>query len=345
MRSWQLLFWITTIVAGMTGPDAAWAQAARPEDALSERYGLHRLPGSNLWVAPVEADLRRLWFELPQHRDAVIALEQALAERIDRNGRDWLAADRTESSLRATLANLARADRQRPQFERQLSLLRRGIVAPERLASVDEVREQLVQLSDYRHALWLGAQAIRHKTALLDDTYANLRNDSELIKLLRSAGPKSRLGPAKDYRNDLKKLAELERPALTEWTPLFLAGEHQRLTLLANNSTPLTFSWTSSPEPTVITAAMAEAVGLRPRAGGKSQLVTVGKQSWHAVPAIIPYLRVGKFELSEVEVAILPPDAESAGARISPAVFQGYRVVPQPERLRFVIVPVSDATP
>jgi hypothetical protein len=36
----------------------------------------------------------------------------------------------------------------------------------------------------------------------------------------------------------------------------------------------------------------------------------------------------------------LPPEAESAGARISPAAFEGYRAEAQPERLRMVLTPL-----
>lgn len=332
-------------IAGLLCAAPAVAQSPRPEDTLAARHGLQRLPASNIWVLPVETELRSYWHDLPQHRDAIGAIEQALHERIERNAREWNQAERSEKTLRATLSGLARNDRQRPQIEQQLTTLRLGISPPDQLADVEDVRSQLQELIARRHAIWLAAQAIRQKTAQLQDSYLPLQSDEQVSAIVRKAGVNHRLGPAKNYRDDLKKLPEFERLALTSWVPLTIVGQRQRVCLLANETTPITFTWTSSPEPTLITAAMAEAIGIQPRPGADEQMVGIAKQTWKAKPATLPYLRFGKYELRDIDVLILPPDAESIGARIGPAAFEGYHVQPQPHRLRMDINPLNETSP
>ncbi len=345
MPSRRLLLSATLATIGLCCAMTAAAQTGRPEEILAQRYQLERLPASNVWVLPLEAEVRGFWNELPQHRDAIGLLEQALAERIERNAREWNLAERTEKSLRATLNSLARSDKQRPQLEQQLARLRNGIAPPDRLADREEVRNQLLELIAHRNALWLAAQAIRHMTAQLPDLYSTLQQDEQVQATLRRTGANHRLGPARDYRDELKKLPEFERLALTPWVPLVLVGQRQRVCFIANETTPITFTWTSSPEPTLITAAMAEAIGLQTRRGVAEEIVSIDKQTWRAKSATLPYLRIGKFEIREVKVLILPPEAEAAGARIGPAAFEGYRVEPQPSRLRLVVSPLEPAAP
>jgi hypothetical protein len=321
---------------------SAAAQSARVEDTLQERYGLYRLPSTNIWAVPLEFEVRNLWHELPRHRDAVLALDVALNERIQLNARDWATAAKTEQTLRLALAALDLTDRSRERLQLQLKNVRSGLIPPERLGDQEQVRAQLIELVDRRNALWLGAQTLRHKTRLLPDAYAPLASDDQVSGLLKKLGGKHRLGPARNYLHDLKKLPELEKVFLTDWLPLFSAGERQRLTLIANESTPVTFTWTSSPEPTLITAAMAETIGLQPRANAEERKIAIAGKTYQVRAATIAYLQAGKYQLREVEAWILPPEAEVAGAQIGPAAFAGFRVEVQPTRLRAVLTPLAE---
>lgn len=319
----------------------ALAQSARGEETLAAKYGLKRLPASNIWVVPLEMELRDQWAELPGQRDAIHALDQGLSERVRRNANDWAAAARSEPALRARIAALSPNDSTRRTLEQQLSALRNGLSAPEHLADQPQVREQLIELAERRNALWLTAQTIRHKTRLLTEEYMPLIDQPDVAALLKKAGAGHRLGPARDYGSDIKKLADYEKLFLTTWIPAHSIGERHRVTLIVNETTPTTFTWTTSPEPTLITAAMAEAAAIHPTADAKEQTISIDRRTYRARPAKLAYLQVGKYQLREIDVFVLPPEAESAGARIGPAAFEGYRVELQPTRLRLSIAPLT----
>lgn len=321
------------------------AQAAKPEEVLQRDFQLQRLPGSNVWVLPLELELRRLWSDLPQHRDAIVGLEHSLAARIEANHGQWQQAQRGERKLLAALATLARNDRRRPELEQQLVALRSSVVPPERLAAAEDTRAQLVELSDRRHALYLGAIAIRAKTALLADAYAPLKDNAEAPALLAKVGAQHRLGPARDYAGDLKKLREFERVIATDWIPLVIVGSRQRISLVVNEQTPVTFTWSSGSEPTLLTASMAEASGVSAAADATVETVTIGKTTYRCRTATIAYLRVGAHDLRHVPVAILPPEAESIGAQISATALRGLSVTAEPERLRMVLARTSSESP
>lgn len=340
MRGRSPLLGLLFFFALSDGQSWLCAQTAKPEEVLQRDFQLQRLPGSNVWVLPLELELRRLWSDLPQHRDAIVTLEHSLGARIEANHGQWQQAQRAERNLLAALATLARNDKRRPELEQQLIALRGALVPPERLAAVDDTRAQLVELTDRRHALYLGAIAIREKTALLADAYAPLKDTADVPALLAKAGTQHRLGPARDYAGDLKKLNEFERVIATDWIPLVIVGSRQRISLVVNEQTPVTFTW-SSGEPTLLTASMAEAAGVSAAANAKAESVTIGKTTYGCRTATITYLRIGAHDLRDIPVAILPPEAESIGAQISATALRGLSITAEPERLRMVITRTS----
>ncbi len=339
----RIIAW--TGIAWLCCAALAYAESPRPEDLLQQQFELQRLPSSNIWAVRLEIELRTHWAELPRHREAIALLDQGLTEQVQVTRRAWLQAERNEKTLRVAIAALEPSNRERARLEGQLAIIRRGLTPPERLGDREDVRRLLIALAEQRNALWLTAQAIRQKTPLLAEAYDKLAEQPEVAALLRKIGGSHRLGPARNYADDLKRLEQGEQPFLTEWLPLFMSGSRLRFTALANESTPITFTWTSSPEPSFITATQAESLGIEFDAKDDQEEIVLEKRTFRTRQGVIPRLRLGKYELHAVKVLILPPEAEFAGARLSPVALAGYSAEAQPNRLRLVMTPQVSRTP
>jgi hypothetical protein len=317
-----------------------------PELKLARDFGLARLANTNIWITQREARLRDDWNELPPQRESIAALETELANRVEQNARQWALLEERRATLMRLLAALTPADKQRRAVEDQLKSLARQGIAPERLGDQPDVRAKVMELINRRNQLWLTAQAIRRNTPKVAAEYERLKSSPSLNAAITLLGNNHRLGPARDYEADLKRLADFERIYLTVWVPLYQQGERLRLTLLAGETTPLTFTWTSSPEPTVITSAMAEAIGVEIPSQAAQQMVTLAPMRTYAARRVkIPLVRLGSFETQEVEAWVLPPEGEDLGARIGPAALSGVGLEAQPERLRLLAKPKSEPAP
>lgn len=308
-----------------------------PEEVLAQQ-GLRRLSQSTTWVTPLEYEVRSRLADLPQHRDAIAALEQALSERIDFNARQWLAAKQTENSINVTLASLANNDPARAELIKRRNQVLAQAISPDRLNQQADVREQLVELSKRRYALWTTLLTVRRDVPQVAESYRELAPQVAVQTALRKLGGNHRLGPARNYGDDLRKLGEIERAALTDWVPMFGQGDRQRVTVLLNETTPVTVTWYASAEPLVLTASMAQAAGIEiPSDAPRREITLMKGRPYQVAEVSIAEFRVGKRLLKDVTALVLPPAGEDLGARLGNEAIVGLRASPQPERLRLLL--------
>ncbi|HTN77991.1 MAG TPA: aspartyl protease family protein [Pirellulaceae bacterium] len=314
--------------------NALQAEDPRPADVL-EAQGLARLGTSNYWGTKLEQELRIHLSDLPKHRAAISALEQSLLERIEKNAAEYAAAQRSEAALQATFASLPTNDPARKTVAERIKAVQQLAIPPARLAGQDDTRQQLIELTNHRHALWVAIGVVRRDAALLAESYAPLAKNDMVLTALRKLGGNHRLGPAKNYADDLRKLGDFERAVQTDWVPLYLQGDKQRVTALIDETTPMTFTWSTSPETSYITTSMAAAAGLEIPQNAAIVKVTPAKgRTFPARRVVLPYVRFGKYLLRDVEVVVLPPEGEDLGAQLSAAALSGVRASAQLNRLR-----------
>src|SRR5689334_6272969 len=125
------------ILAGLGCWLAAGGAVADPkaDEVLVERYKLSKLPHTNIWALPEEVKLRDLWADLGKQRDAAVMYEQLLADRLQRNARDWVDVQKKEASIRLVMTSLDPRNREaRAQFETQIAALRKTAAPPDHLA-------------------------------------------------------------------------------------------------------------------------------------------------------------------------------------------------------------------
>ncbi len=310
-----------------------------PGDVLAQ-HGLLRLGATNIWINRLEHDLRANLDALPEHRQAIALLDEVLAQRIEQNARQFVTAQQTEASLNATLRNAQLDDAARRQINGRLTTLRSRMIPPADFGNHPETRQQLITLIGRRHALWLSLAAIRRDATQVSESYLALAQRPAIQNALKQLGPTQRLGPAKNYLDELPKLADYEALVLTDWVPVYHLAGRPRVSSIVNETTPVTFSWTSSPEATLLTASAAEAAGIEIPVNAPTMRLTLSKdRNVTARRVTIPYLRMGKHLLRDVDAYVLPTEGEDFGSRMSVSAFTDVRCEEQWERLRLVLSP------
>jgi clan AA aspartic protease (TIGR02281 family) len=151
----------------------------------------------------------------------------------------------------------------------------------------------------------------------LDAAYLDSADDAEIaarvVEFSEARGKELTFGPSNTWRSNGRKLADLEESVTTERIPLrrdggtFYAtvvvnGEHSAEMVVDSGATLISLPW-----------ELATRMGLQPQSGDKKILLTIADGS-----TITGYLktarsvRIGTFELHDVQCAVLGPEATNA---------------------------------
>ena len=315
------------------------ADDAGEPDAATLLAGHGLKPVGRVWMFEEELRLRRELTELPKRRERILAIENELDERIERNRKLWQESQPVLAGLRKSLAKLPTDDPARPRLQQQIDALTKAASAPAKLGGRAEVRARVVEWINERNALATALVQIRTAIGRLGDLYTHVSQASGVADAIRSAGDKHRLGPQRSYAADRDKLDEYERLAFTPFVPVFWQGSELRLTALVDDKSPVTFTWTGSGgNSIVLTSTAAEAAGLTVPADAPREVVSRSGQHRATARRIeVARLRLGKCVLERVAVLVLPPEAEDWGCQISREALSGHSVQLEPERLRLLI--------
>ncbi len=188
----------------------------------------------------------------------------------------------------------------------------------------------LVDWINARSALQVMVLEIERAIAELDGDYRRLAADSSVSAALEKIG-NVRLGPAKDYRRNNRLAAAKE--VFTTSQPVYRESGRWRICAVLNERTPATFSFVEQSRPTLITATLAESLGLEPEPGVAAEKQRIGDRDLTVRRANLPSLRLGKFVFRDVPVILLPPEAEDLGSQLASGALAGCRVRLEPNRM------------
>lgn len=304
--------------------------AQSPADVLASR-GLHKIGTGTIWISRSELELQQHLRGLDLLRNRIQNTERLLADHV-RQHRSQMA---TLKALRAALKT-ANGD-QRRAIRKRIDLIEDSTVEPDELGGVAEVCQELISLSNQRNELLLATLAIRRLAGRLPEEYQSLRRDRATTAALTSAGNGARLGPARDYTSELRRLVDYERLVLTDELPIYLQSGLPRFAALLDEQTAVTFTWDKTVREVVITSSMARRAGLQIPVSATRRSLRIARRQYEATRVKVERLRLGKHVLSNVEVYVLPPDAEYLGARIGPAALGGLKADLQLDQLRLRI--------
>ncbi|MBW3595802.1 MAG: retroviral-like aspartic protease family protein [Planctomycetes bacterium] len=322
-------------------PGAA-AAPSPAEEVLQREFGLSRRTRGEVWITPRESELRRRLSHLPKVVDHARKVGEAVVDARERNRLLWAQRQALEETFRKKIKELSPSDPQRKQMEQSLKKMDSLAVPPEKLGGAPWVQPHLIDMTNSRHAILLGAYAAREDAMALAGEYEALRQNHEVAEALSQLAGEHRLGPLKDYSSDLRRLKEYEEFVYAQPQPLYLQSGKVRLGGILNEAAPVTFTWRDSSEPTVITASIAQASGLAPPADAPVVSLTFdGRRRLSTRRILLASIRFGPHVLRDVEAHILPPEGEDLGAQISRAAFTGFQVAADPAHLRFRIEPAE----
>jgi hypothetical protein len=314
------------------------ARAGESPSEVLDRCGLSLL-GTHVWATAAELRLRQKLSELPRLKESIVATERSLDERVEQNRHAWHDGQPARAKLKQAIGKLSPSDPQRKEIEATLAELTRSASDPARLPARGDVRAQLVSLGHDRSALALSLLWLRGAWQKLQYHYHELTSDPAVQRALAAIGHEQKLGPAKSYEADLKRLGEYERLVFTSWLPIYLQSGRIRFTAIANEETPVTFSWgDASDQKAILTAGAADAIGLVIPASAPRSTLKFGSGRSHGVREVrLASLRLGKFVVRDTPMFILPPEGEDLGSRIGRAALDELSVKLVPEQWRMTI--------
>ncbi len=316
--------------------------AAEPADSeafLQQDKGLTQIAGGNVWLSPSEVRLREHVRRLDDLKKQILNLQSSLEERCQNNLVLWETNRRRIQTLRKGLASLNTDDPKKKQIERQIKELETQAVEPRRLSAEPDVRTRLTELTNRRNRLGLSVIAIRQLKVAMDSEFEKLARDPDVTAALNRLGELHRLGPANNgYATEIRQLGEYERVAFTDRLPLYVQSGKTRVGAILNERTPVTFTWQTSSDPTVLTASMAESAGVNVTDAAEVFEMPFGRT--RRLPTrrvVVRSIRFGEHVLHDVAAYVLPPEGEDLGARIGSDAFGETPVTVELERLRLVI--------
>ena len=332
------MLWLASLPLLPIGAGRAFGADDSAADVLRREHRLVR-KGDNVWMLPEEVRLRQKLAELPKLKDSIVELERELEERIEQNRRAWQENAPARSSVKQSIDKLSPRDPQRKALQAQLDAMAKVAIDPMRLAGRDDVRARLVEFGQHRATLAIALLWLRSAWPLALQEYATLAESQEVTQALRQLAGEHRLGPARNYEPDLRRLGEYERLVFTKWLPIYQQSGQTRVTVIVNERSPLTFTWSdASNQQTVLTAGALDALGLQVPGDAPQTTMKFGKSRTMAARQItLEALRLGRTLVKSVTAHVLPPEGEDLGSRIGRTALAEHSVRLDPERLRMVI--------
>ncbi len=298
-----------------------------------------------LWITADEVELRRRMTRVPKLYQEIVAGERAIQNAITSNAvahRRLLRAKQLLEQVETSRDNSAEDSSQRKRLDEQVRLqeelvraLSEQCTTPENLGRLSAVKNTVVAFINARAELAVSMHWIRRHIAGLDASYEVLQANPGIQQALRNLGAQYNLGPAGDYHSDVGKFERYERVVYSEFLPMYVDDDRYRVGVMLGDETPATFTIGDSGAQTWIPQSLIESAGLSVPADAPHTSIQIdSNRQVVAQQFTVPYLRIGRFVLTDVEALALPSEDADLGAQIGPNGFSGYRVEVLPKQLR-----------
>lgn len=300
--------------------------AVPPPTASAELASRGLIREGTVWIVPAEAELRRQLAALPAlEKNYLAAAERFTTQRarLERAQAQLAAARLEKNRLDKLRQSEGRNARRRQQLAQEAQQWAAVIAQLEVIAGRGALYEHpalqtaAIERLDAHDALLLCVLAVRRAAAELPDLYAPLRGEAALAALLDAQGPNHRLGPVRDYRRDLQTLQRPAALVFGEELPAVYHGQHWLTSAVFAERFPVAMQIGEEPGIGWLTHNAAQAAGIAVPADAPRQKLTLPGGRTLEVPLVrAATMRLGKWLLRDVELAVLPPAAEDVGSRL-----------------------------
>ncbi|HUE70375.1 MAG TPA: retropepsin-like aspartic protease [Pirellulaceae bacterium] len=329
--AWLALVWLCYAPARAADDPAAAAEQ------LADRYGLVKITG-RVWGLPVEQQLRSRLKRLPELRERIVTAQKELDERIAQNDAAWKAAELAIAALNQRLAQLSTTHPQRGVLLQERAKWSANAVPPAELAGRDIVRGRLARLGQDRATLAIDLVWIRSTAGTIADRYRELASDHDLTRLIQETGDKCRLGPARNYQAEVRKLEDYVKLAFAPHAPIYFQSGRVRVTAVVNDAACVTFSWSDASDAvTFLPASVVHSAGIAVPVDARRETLQIDGRTIEVREVFLSSLRLGGCRVRSVAAFVLPPEAEDLGAQLTSLALSPWRVRIERQRLRLAL--------
>ncbi|UUO05871.1 retroviral-like aspartic protease family protein [Blastopirellula sp. J2-11] len=292
--------------------------------SLLEQQGLVKY--GRRWILPSETNLAPELRQLDSLEQQLSFFQRQVSLAKDDNARQWKQKQATLAGIDRLAKHLkehAVGSDQEKELAQEIDRLRKmatsagDAVEPAKLAAQPNVRELLMQQAQLLATLTTRTFLLREEMVKLDQRYAQ-------IKAKLPEAEQESMGPLEPLARRLGRLARFERLARQDRLPVFLQNGQPRVAAVLDQDNPQIFTWNPQGQEIVLTANMAQSVGVRytPEEGAE---VVLGKQKVKVRRGRIAAIRVGPVLLQDVAVSVLPPEQEYRGGFLGGKLFQHFQ--------------------
>lgn len=336
------------IIAWLTLAPLA-ALAAESPDQVLQQHGLKQAGGlwhlsSDLGVAErvqTAERLERRFHDLRKQIDTLLDYNERMKAQLAALNAAQKGARAARKTVKGDSPEQKLWDEQIKQQGAVIDQLKKSIVPVEKLGATMPLKALVMELVGVRSEAAFHVLSARRHIQQAPDRDEALRTNAEIVAALAALQPPGDLAPPRTYANEVRSLERIDKTIFTDELPLFREGKAWRVTGIANDELPMTFTFYDSTEPAVITRSMADALGLDLAKKPKVEH-QLGKANVKVTTTRLESLRFGRHVLHDVVVLVLSPENENQGARIGLGVFRNLRVRVVPERLLLRLDPKAE---
>lgn len=293
-----------------------------------------------IWGLEEELRLQEIAAELPKLREQLIVIERRLSVQVQTNRQLWQQQGTTILGLEASLAKLPSSDPKRLELASQIKLLRSQTIEPDKLPRVPAVQQQIIEFTELRQAISLALLESSAHLTMLSTRYEELSQNPAVSDALAQQSANAKLGPIRPLESHRKRLSDYEKLVFTAAVPIYLQSGRLRVGAIIDERLPVTFTYQqgSGDQATLITSSIAEAAGAMLDQNTAAMKIEVAPKRTALVrEATLTSLRIGRLQLSQVRVLVLPPECEDLGCILSRATLTGHSVKIERDLLRMTI--------
>lgn len=334
--------------AAVTSDNATAQDAAKDARKVLAEHGLVNL--GDAWLVPAEVEVRR-WLEAldpleRQHQvlqravdERVAANESAKAELKQKQRELKKINERIEANDAAALGPTREQLKQSAkELETHIARLRKQYKDGTRLAEYQPARDEVVRLANARAGLTLAATALRRRLNEMPAQYDRVAKSPAVRAALLRLGPSQQLGAGRNYAAETaERLTRIDRATLSNVAPIYRDDNHARVLAIVNDAAPVTFSLRHSNGPSHLPHSLVTSLDL-PTDDAPQVTYTVGNRKLACRRVKLASVRIGGFEMRDVEALALPPEGEDLGAKLGRAAYASHYFDVDFSRLRLTIM-------
>lgn len=284
-------------------------------------------------AASEEADVDKAMKNLKTVYNTVIEARQrlALVERDSENNKEII---KQLMSRRAQLGQL---------MQTQNNVSSRNAVVAQYNACTDELNMRMANdqngevlakaketYSVPRNAYLKSVIALRELIDKTDAKYKSAASDSELAAAMSAVSKmdnkKLTLGPSKEYQQHVKLFARYEALIMSDSIPLERSGGTYKIDVILNGKDPVKMVFDTGASTISLSYSMAMKAGLKPADATTEVNVTIANgRPVKGKRMKLASVRVGKFEIKNVDCIVMPEDLPDSPALLGGAFLNNFR--------------------